>query len=321
MKATHACAHSGPGRAQSGVALAILLWFLAAMSILVGGMVYQARMDIKLAQLQLAQAQAEAAGDGAIQLAMAELSILERDGEFSGRGIHRSRFTVGGVDVAVSITPVTGLLDLNTASEDLLAVLFAGFEGFGGEDGQALAHNVVEWRTPRGAGGMAGLDDNVGPEDGTSRGGRFQAIEDLLLVVGVNREIFEGVKDSIYVAKQGQAGVDWLSAPVSVLAALSGDVNSAEELELSRMSLSAGDTYPPAGINSSFQEQQLLPLFRVDAYVSISDVDYQRRRWVNRVQEGPGGLPWRFFRTEPVTVSNGKERKMLANTQSAHAGQ
>jgi len=286
-------------RRQSGVALAILVWFLAGMSILVAAIVYQARIDIKLAQLQIGQAEAQAAGDGAIHLAMAELIILEQEGEFDGHGIHSSEVLVGDLSVTVRIVPVTGLVDLNLASEELLGLLFADSVELG--DGQVLARNVVEWRSSEdgNSAGTAGWN-----ELGASpRQGRFEAIEDLLLVPGVNRDIFEHIKESVYVAEQGQAGVDWRSAPVSVLAVLnSGDEESALALAQSRVLDSQGDASIPSGMNMLFQEEQPLPIFRVDALVNVDGMNYQRRRWVDRGQSGADGLPWRFFRTEPVTV-------------------
>ena len=60
---------AGAGGSEAGVALAILVWFLAAMSLLVGSIVMQARVDAKLSGLHLTTARIEAAGDGAIQLA------------------------------------------------------------------------------------------------------------------------------------------------------------------------------------------------------------------------------------------------------------
>ena len=47
------------------------------MSLLVAGIVMQARVDIKLAQLHATRARVEAATDGAIQLALADLMLRE----------------------------------------------------------------------------------------------------------------------------------------------------------------------------------------------------------------------------------------------------
>ena len=71
-------------RAQAGVALAIVLWFIAGMSLLVAGIVSQARVDTHMAQLHVARAKVVAAGDGAIRLRLAEL--LTARGSPAGEG-------------------------------------------------------------------------------------------------------------------------------------------------------------------------------------------------------------------------------------------
>ena len=56
---------------QRGVALALVVWFIAGMSLMVGGIVSFARVDTRMTQVHLARAKTIAAGDGAIMLAMA----------------------------------------------------------------------------------------------------------------------------------------------------------------------------------------------------------------------------------------------------------
>jgi general secretion pathway protein K len=301
------------------VALAILVWFLAAMSILVASMVSQARMDIRLAQLQIEQAEAEAAGDGAIQLALAELLIREQAREFNVRQMQISEFTVGDARVTVRIIPVAGLIDLNSAQENLLIALFSTNSGSALNNGQELAQNVIKWRLP---GAHA---DPMGPAP-ESYARRFQAVEDLLSVNGINRGIYERVKDSIYVAAKGQAGVDWLSAPESVLTLLSGgDETLSRELGQSRLrdqqaaASDVGGTVP-VGLDMQFQKEGALPLFRVDALVKLHDGNYRRRRWVDRSKSGSDGLPWSFFRSEALAAINKEERNFLTFVGDTYAG-
>lgn len=312
----------GPARLrQSGVALAILLWFLAAMSILVAGIVYEARMDIKLAQLQIGQAKAQAAGDGAIQLALADRITREQEGEFNSRRIHSSEFVLSDAQVTVRIVPVAGLVNLNLASQELLTVLFTD----GGEPdegrGEVLAANVVEWRSSTAHDNATDAAYEGQSGSGSATPGQFEAIEGLLSVDGVDRDVYERVRDLVYVDPQGQAGVDWQSASVAVLAMLNsgGDVDI-EDLALSQVADISVDAVSPAGMNILFQEAQSLPLFRIDALVKVDGANYRRRRWVDRSQGGSDGLPWRYFRTEPVTGLNKKERDMLVFVESIYAG-
>ena len=277
------------GGSEAGVALAILVWFLAAMSLLVGGIVMQARVDAKLSGLHLATAQVEAAGDGAIQLALTDLLILERDGAFSNRSAHYEAHSLGKLEVGVVLTPLSGLIDLNMAPEGLLSRLFSSIDGIDESAAYALITSVVKWRSA------------ASQEPSGSPGGRFEVMEDLLMVEGVDRDIFEAVRDSLYVAPQGSSGVDWASAPASVLQAL-GEIDEKMVLGLVKSRVTEDIEYlePPMDIDLSYQEVVPSDSYRADALVVLDNTVYLRRRWVNRAQRGADGLPWLFFRTEAV---------------------
>jgi len=303
---------------QRGVALAVVIWFLAAMSILVAGIVYQARMDSRLTQLQVSQARAVAVADGAIQLALADMIRMEREGESVSRGTRAGVYSLADARVTVGFTPVTGLVDLNMASEELLVALFAYGAGTGEKVAEELALNMIEWRSPAAAGGRTNPAQNPGLSE--LRHGRFQAVEDLMLVPGIGRDIFESIRDSVYVAQQGQAGVDWASAPASVLAILyGGDPDRARELIIER-TVDSGPAVPPADLDMSYQQQQTSSLYRVDALVQFDGESFLRRRWVDRRRQGGDGLPWSFFRSENMQSLNDEQRKKLVGLEYADAG-
>ena len=297
------------GGSEAGVALAILMWFLAAMSLLVGGIVMQAKMDTKLSGLHLNTARAEAAGDGAIQLALANLLALEQSGEFSGRSMHYGTHAVGKLTVSVVFTPLSGLIDLNTAPEGLLSALFSSIDGMDESAAYELVTSVVKWRL-------------VAPQKSSETlGGRFEVLEDLLLVEGVDRDIFEAVQDSLYVAEQASPGVDWVSAPASVLQALGGmNENTVIGLLESRSAQKVDSLEPPAGMDLSYQQAVTSSSYRADALVVLDNTVYLRRRWVDRAQVGADGLPWLFFRTEAVRGASSLREAMLITKEDAYAG-
>ena len=303
---------------QRGVALAVLVWFLAAMSLLVAGIVYLARMDARLTRWQITQAQATALGDGAIQLALADLLRDERAGETAGRGQWWRYYELNGAEVSIGITPVTGLIDINTAPEDLLFSLFAYVADTGEENAKSLALNVIKWRSP-----VGGEQDRREDADGSGllRHGRFEAVEDLLLVAGVDRAVFESVREAVYVAQQGQGGVDWVSAPLSVIAALNeGNWPAARELIIKRAQDVERRWAAPAGLDLSHQQNGSLSLYRVDALIQLRDEHFLRRRWVDRQKRGSDGLPWSFFRSEPVRALNEGQRENLVVLDYAASG-
>jgi len=271
---------------QRGVALAIVVWFLAAMSLLVAGIVSEARVDTHMAQAHVARAKAVAAGDGAIQLMLAALQSRAFKG-FRGRGVPSMEFNLGDHEVSVFLVPVSGLIDINGASKELLTNLFTSQGNATDLDAQLLAGNVIKWRSHS--------------RRGSRRAEQFYSIEDLLRVEGVSRTLLEGVRDAIVVGKQNRDRVDWLSAPDPVLSVLAGEGGGS----LSTARENRSDDFSPnktlpRGFNPRFQAPGTGNDYRVDAIVTVGDKKWLRRRWVTVDSQGEGLLPWQFTGTEAV---------------------
>lgn len=315
LAAVSCVADREPSR-QAGVALAMLVWFIAAMSLLVGTIVMQARVDVKLTQLHSSRAIAEAAGDGAIQLGLAQWLSFEGEeallAERGWSGSHR----VGAVDVTVRFQPVTGLIDLNLATVELLSLLFSRVATMQENEALALAEAVVEWRTREKADDDMALDALAqGSADPRIRHGRFEAVEDLLFVPGVDRRLYEAVRDAVYVSQRGQPGVDWLTASPEILAAIGQELGEDRIAQLIavRSEDTSGVLGPPAELDLGFQERRKLPLYRADAVMSVGQEQFLRRRWVDRRQSGPDGLPWTYYRTEAVRAATAAVSKEAEN--------
>lgn len=278
-------------RAQEGVALAIVVWFLAAMSLLVAGIVFQAKVDTRMAQTHLAKAKVVAAGDGAIALMLAALRSNQLK-SFRGRGVPTQDFDIGGLQIKVYLVPATGLVDLNGASKELLTNLFAVHRDTSAAAPQLLADNVVKWRSQT--------------VSGTNQMAQFSSIEDLLRVDGINRTLLESVRDSVVAGLQKRPGVDWMSAPQSVLAVLAGDNTAlAGRIMEQRSEGFSPNKTMPRGLNPQFQSAGAGNEYRVDAIVTIGDKDWLRRRWVTMDTDGDGLLPWRYTGTETARALSG----------------
>lgn len=298
----------------------MLLWFLAALSLIAGGIVLQARVDIKLTQLHASKARAEAAADGAIQLALTELQTLRGSEAMQAESGYSTAYRVGEYPVNVRFQPLAGLVDLNKASPDLLTLLFSTVAELGDNGARELADHVVEWRSSK-AGNLEPADDAEERAE-LLRHGRFEAVEDLLFVPGVDRQIFDAVRDVVYVSQGGQDGVDWASAPARVLQALGG-ISEEEAADIAALR-EQGDTRlgaAPVELDLAFQERSETANYRVDATVKIGDELYLRRRWVNSRRSGRDGLPWVFFRTEPVrSIAGGDAVGAGFGREDVHAG-
>jgi hypothetical protein len=262
---------------QKGVALAIVVWFIAGMSLLVAGIVSHARVDTQMAQLHIAKAKAVAAGDGAIQLMLGE-RLFNQDGAADKQGPLSAVYQVGSAEVLVMLFPVSALLDLNKAPRAALGTLFVALAQV--PDGQAntLAENVVNWRKVNGT---------------------FRETEDLLRVGGMDRTIFESVRDFIAAKETLGTGADWEAS----LAAMSQRADQVNSGELNGLALRPEML---AGLNADGttggNESSLSGTYRADAMVRYGDQTWLRRRWVSVGSVAGSALPWKTLRSEPARV-------------------
>lgn len=275
----------GSASREGGFALAIVVWFIAGMSLLVSGIVATSRTDTHMAQLHVARAKAAAVGDGAIQLMMAEW-VAGRIETPIEEGLPNRRFRLGELDAEVTLVPAAGLVDLNSASGEVLAALFTLAAGLDAGEAQTVADNVVKWRSSK-----------TGSR-GRSQGFlAFTAIEDLLRVDGVSRTLLDAVRDYV-VAGLVTRGGDASLSPELVLEVLAlSNPKKAEALRRKRAL--AGPSRPGSravkgGIGSG--------PFRADARIRYGDRTWLRRRWLDAGSDAGSMLSWRSLRNEPPRV-------------------
>ena len=253
---------------QQGVALGIVVWFIAGMALLVSGIVSEARIDTRMAQLHYFKAQAAAAGDGAIHLALADQEGRRAAGLPGSERLQN--YQIGSKTVEVRMIPGGMFVNLGTADVAALRELFAlgasnaqHDSGFSSESAASLARAVIEFRD-----GIAGR-----------RKGSFHSPEDLLRVPGVSRGVYDGVRDYITVKS------------------LAGGLNIGEEhdeagLEQLNAAMSG------EGVLVEGEAQHAAESLRIDAIVKIGDQQWLRRRWATLDESDHSQLPWRFARTE-----------------------
>jgi len=272
---------------ERGVALAIVVWFIAGMSLLVAGMVSQARLDTRMAQLHVARAKAVAAGDGAIALMLAERLLVPRPG-LAAANLMQDDYQIGDVSVSVTLFPEAAFVNMNSASHKTLSVLFESLAGLPLGQANLLADNVIKWRN---GSHRANNRKRIARD--------FKSAEDLLRVDGVNRTVFDAIRDYIVVGNNSGSVTDWTQAPEALLTVL----EQVQPDEMQRI-LQQRETLPEADMDSSANTRRALSsAFRADALVRYGDQYWLRRRWVSLGGAATGSqLPWRFKRTEPPRV-------------------
>lgn len=194
-------------RDERGVALVVVLGFLAVMALITIGIVGAARMTANSASRELARAQAQAAVESGIDHAIA--ALLKAQG-FAPPLLSKSEIVeVGGFRVQVSARPEFAKVDLNYADGNLLAMLFeAG--GANQKRAQALAAAVEDWRDGDDLVHVNGAERREYEEAGAGRvpaNRFFTSPDELRFVLGMNRTLYDCVRPEVTILAQRQ-GID-----------------------------------------------------------------------------------------------------------------
>ena len=274
------------GHRQQGMALIAVLWLVAAMSILVLGATSTVKQHIqatgKMRDTVSSQATAEAAFALALQQLMAE---NKRE-----PGIQSGQFQVMGVNVPVQVTPLNGWINLNGADEAMLARVFTVAGGLAAPQADALAKEVKEWRDMR---------PQVDP-DGLRNSGQnkrlFERVDDLMLVPGMDYDLFARVRGLFVTDLPDSARVNVLAAPPEVLAVVAdGNQGVVDQITRNR---SAGSTE----VDTSALERNLVQTTPTDHYRLTADIPMDAGKMLRVTQDVVVGrtyskiAPWRVLR-------------------------
>lgn len=286
--------HEGAKRRESGMALVAVMWMVAALSLLVSSLIYATRAEIRSVQQLRDATDATALGDAAMQLAA--LDLHREQGE--AHRWHRRAYRFDGREVAVTVVPSAGLVNINRAEADLLTDLLVHAGGITPQQADRL---VSEIGLRRNRNTPVGLSDDADRQDvkrAVRRQSRFDVIEDLLEVPGFPLELFDTIRNFITVRSPGGA-VDPQAAPPGLMGVLAaGDAGTAERY------LERRDADDPAkdmtGIKHTTRGARRDQLYRLDAEViSSSGVVYRRTGWVD-LSGVADELPFRWLDLYPA---------------------
>jgi general secretion pathway protein K len=262
-------------RSTRGVTLVIVLWMVAALTILVTGLVSTQRSELRLAGAARAQVLAAAGGQAAVQLALQQLAGVTP----APSGLSRRPFAVDGREIEVLLMPLSGLVDLNSAPPPLLADLFRLAGGLDEAAARALAAAVQERRQRPPAG---------------EQPARFELIEELLSLPGVDADLFAKIAPLLTTDSAGSGKVNPLAAPPEVLFILArGDAVLAQRIADQREAGAIDTTrleanYIDATVSSRYRITALVPEPGGASWAVQRDVDLRAA--------APGGPPWRTLR-------------------------
>ncbi len=207
---------------ERGVALIVVLWGIAALSLIALAMLSATLSRANIGRNAWYEAEARTAADAGVQGAI--LSLFDPDPRDRQQldGSEHSLAVLSDT-VTVSIRDEAGLIDLNAAAPDLLR----DYLQTGGLDtGEAaqLAGRIAAWRAPEGAPAHP-----------------FQSVDDVLLIQGMTADLLRKLRPGLTVYGH-HANFDTRYAPREVLAIIPGMAGASADAAIAARQPSAGLT-------------------------------------------------------------------------------
>jgi general secretion pathway protein K len=242
---------------QAGIALVIVLWVLALLTIMAGAYSAVMRTETRLTTRQFYSAQSRALAEAGVWLAVNELlkPDLGRTWLADGRD-YETAFHHG--NIRISMQDESGKIDLNTARAELMQGLLVA-TGNSEADSISLLQSIMDWRDRDDLRRTAGAEDrdyHLAGLDYGAKDGPFNSVDELRMVLGVSAELFRALKPALTVYSH-QPGINPALAPREVLLALPGtDAEQVDEFLAARNAdPQAGEQLGLAGANNRFMTQ------------------------------------------------------------------
>jgi general secretion pathway protein K len=279
---TPACS---PRAASQGLALIAVLWLVAAMGLIITGVVKSVKTETRSSGQQRQSLQAQTRADAVLLLALQNLYFQDNP---LRQATQSASFVFAGQAIQVELNALNGLIDINNAPAPLLAQLYAVAAGLPNDTAQVLAQATVQTRETSNAKGIQA---------------KFDATEDLLQVPGLTYDLYAKIRDLVTADLKGGSGrVNPMAAPVSVLQVLTGgDTGRAAALYANRnVPLTGMDT---TFLNPAFIDSSISSSLRLQAFVPMGNGISLVRSWdVLSMQDRRTGLPWRVL-AKSLTLS------------------
>lgn len=278
---------------ERGMALITVLWVVALLAVLAIGFANVSRTEASLVRNRYAAARAEALANTGVSLAIAGLLDPQQRGGWRADGTPRDLVYDGGT-ITVRVQDEAGKIDLNKASDDVLANLLRNL-GIGAGDSAALVAAVNRWKTARQAlwRGFGGRDEASGINIAA---GPFLALTELRGVTGFSPIVYDRAAPFLTVYSHNYR-VDPRTAPSIVLRSLPG----ADPVEV--------EAYIAARRQLGANPEQLPPLTGLDRFLALNPLTIVSITAKSRTADGA-----RFTRESAVDLigSRAQPYRLLA---------
>lgn len=265
-------------RPHRGVALIAVLWLVAAMSLIITGVVQSVRSEIRTAGQQRQIVIASAMADAAILLALQHLHASQKE-PLTTLQLIPVQFQ--GKVTQVTVQPLNAFIDINNAGPLLLADMYRYAGGLNAEAAQVMAQATINTR-------------QLKSQKGTLQG--FDAVEDLLKVPAMTYDLYAKILKVVTAdLKEGSGRINALAAPLEVLQVLS----SGDAARAAAMSAQRGAD--PSAMDISFLKPELIEMvssrsLRIQAETELPGGGLLHKAWHVYWDTDPrSGLPWRVL--------------------------
>lgn len=202
--------------------LVYALWAVALLSTIALSLLATGNTSYHLSHNALTTTHNDAAADAAV--ARAVLALLDSRPERRWRvdGTPHE-FVFGSLRMQIAIQDELGRIDLNHADQSLLTGLLQS-AGLKSADASALVDKILDWRDPLPGKRVNGAQERDYRTSGFAynpRGGPFQSVDELKLVMGITSDLYQRVQPALTVYS-GRQFFDPQFAPRESLAALTG---------------------------------------------------------------------------------------------------
>ncbi|TXT35254.1 MAG: proteinral secretion pathway protein K [Comamonadaceae bacterium] len=263
-------------RRQIGMALIAVLWMVAALGIMMAGVIHVVRGELRIVGNARLEVVNTALADAAIRIALRDMVVNKGNGF---RAVQNRVIDIFDKQVNLKTIPLSGRVDLNSATTELLSDVFLYAGGESRQSADNLANQVIQARGQKSAQGEAV---------------KLHAVEDLLLFTRLNYSTYAKIKSIVTVDLNGSGRVNPLAASLDTLRVLTqGDVELARQLYASQ--LSNPEFMDLTRLTTTHIETAPVMRLALQAVVRVDDSSSFMREWRVDVAESSRGLPWRVL--------------------------
>jgi len=307
MNARIVISESAAPPAQRGIALVLVLWLTALLTVIAGGFAYAMRNEAQAARNTMSQAQARALADGAIARTAFELMRPRTiPGVWAADGLVHV-WDEDGMRLAASAVDESGKIDLNTVPDALLNSLLQTAGQVDADTAARLVDVIDDWKDAddfRRPNGAEAAEYQAAGLPYKPANAAFETVADLQRVLGMTPALFARLADSLTVYS-GAPGISPQFASRTVLMALPGATDAIVDTYLAQKAaaLAAGQPLPVLPLAGAGAP---VNVWRIRAEVTAPDGVVFVREAVMRQSPDPRRpltvLAWQEGERTPVTA-------------------